>query len=94
MKEIYIDNMSNNCNDVYMTNARTKILDCERLGKSLYIQTHTRRFIDKFRRIDTLNNPITLKPGFCLHGGLIYYKENEFSWKTISLDDCVSIYEV
>jgi hypothetical protein len=84
--------MEHNASDAYMINARTHLLDCERLHKAIIIHPFTRRFIDKYRCIDTPEKPITLNR-FTLHGGLIYYKRNAYDWKTISLDRVTAIYE-
>jgi hypothetical protein len=65
---------------------KTVLLDCERNNKKVTFYTHTRNFIDRFTCIDHPDKPITLEK-FFLNSGLIYYKKNQFEWKTISLDD-------
>lgn len=92
MREIYTRTMAHEASEAYKINARTALLDCERLGKPLTIHTFTRRFIDKFKCIDTPNKPITLKGNYVLNGGLIYYRKNTFEWRTISLDEVSAIY--
>ena len=77
--------------DTYMVNVRTKLLDLERLHKPIEIHTFSRRFLDKYKCVDTPNKPILLD-SFTLHGGLIYYKKNRFEWLTISFDEIQAIY--
>ena len=72
--------------DTYMVNVRTKLLDMERLHKTITIYTFSRTYLDKYKCVDTPNNPLTLN-NYILHGGLIYYKKNPFEWKTISFDE-------
>ena len=91
-KEIYTRSMQHNASEAYMINAKTRLLDAERLHKPVTIHTFSRRFITKHKCIDTPNKPITLNSFIC-HGGLIYYKKNEFDWQTISWDEISAIYE-
>ena len=83
---IFERNMQNMASDAYMINARTRLLDLERLHKSITIHYHCRRFIDKYRCIDTPREPLTLN-NYVLHGGLIYYKADRHNWITVSMDD-------
>ena len=76
--------------DTCDTKLKTALLDAERLKMPVTFYTHTRRYIDKFRCIDTPNKPITLD-NFTVSGGLIYYKINAFEWRNISLDDVEKI---
>ncbi len=69
---------------------KTALLDAERLRKPVTFYTRTRRFIDKFTCVDTDNKPFTLKRFVC-HGGLIYFKKNEFEWGNISMDDITKV---
>lgn len=75
---------------VYEINARTALLDAEMLKKPVTLYTRTRMFLDRFTCVDKPNKPVTLE-GSVLHGGLIYYKINNFEWRTISLDDVIKI---
>lgn len=72
------------------TNAKTALLDAERTKSPVTFYTRTRHYIDAYRCIDTENKPITLN-NFVTHGGLVYYKKNNFEWLTISLDDITKI---
>lgn len=69
---------------------KTAILDAERTHRTITFYTRSRRYIDRYRAIDTDNKPITLSE-YVTHGGLIYYKKNTFDWVTISLDDVTAI---
>lgn len=91
-KEIYTRSMKHNASAAYMINAKTRLLDAERLHKAVTFHTFTRRFIDKYRCIDTPQEPITLDRFIC-SGELIYYKRNAYDWKTISWDNISAIYE-
>lgn len=96
MQEIYTKTMAHEASEAYKINVRTALLDCERLGKPLTIHTVTRpriRLIDRPTKIwEEPNDPITLKGGYTLHGGLIYYKKNAYEWRTISMDEVTAIY--
>ena len=92
-REIYIRSMKNNVNAAYMVNVRTQLLDTERHGIPLEIVTFSRTFTAPHRCIDHENKPIILN-NHILHGDLIYYKQNRFDWKTISLDECISIHAI
>ena len=91
MKEVYTSTMEHNASTKYMINAKTALLDLERLNRSITIHTFTRLYRDRFSCVDTPNKPITLN-NFVCSGGLIYYKENAYSWKTISFDEISAIY--
>lgn len=86
---IILERKPENAN-VYEINAKTALLDAERLRKPVTLYTRTRTYLDRFTCIDKPNKPVTLKNSV-LHGGLIYYKVNSFEWRTISLDDVVKI---
>ena len=93
-KEIYKHCMKNLANyDAYMINVKTALLDSERRKTPIEVTTFSRRFLTPYKCVDTINPPIILE-NHILHGGLIYYKKNQFEWITISLDECVSIYEL
>lgn len=71
-------------------NLKTILLDAERTKQPVTFYTRTRHYIDNFTCIDYENKPFTLKY-FVTHGGLVYYKKNEFEWNNISLDDILKI---
>lgn len=69
---------------------KTALLDAERTKTPVTFYTRNRSYIDRFTCIDTNNKPLTLK-NFNCHGGLIYYKRDQFNWCNISIDDIVKI---
>lgn len=72
--------------EVRLINMKTAILDAERTRKPITLHTHERRMIDRYACIDTPQKPITLRH-YMLHGGLIYWKRNQFEWQNVSVDD-------
>lgn len=91
-KELFKHTMKNMASDAYMINARTRLLDLERLGGSITIHHHIRHFLGPYKCIDTPCEPLTLDR-FTLNGGLIYYKVGRYDWRTVSFDDIDAIYE-
>ena len=69
---------------------KTALLDAERTKTPVTFYTRDRVYIDRYTCIDKENQPVTLDK-FITHGGLIYYKINQFEWCTISLDDVLRI---
>lgn len=65
---------------------KTILLDAERNHTPIIFYTHNRVYLGDFTARDTQNKPVKLDK-FTLHSELIYYKKNQFEWKTISIDD-------
>lgn len=85
MQTIRFDLPQHKLDFTYRINFQTLLLDCERLHIPVTFHTHNRRYIGDYKAIDTVNKPITLSNYVC-NGELIYYKVNQFEWKSIGLD--------